>query len=50
MMVAGYEHEGFVIPEQEAKDYIWKQARSNEEEKNMVTRIYVGCIYRKSKI
>lgn len=25
MMVAGYEHEGFVIPEEEAKDYIWKQ-------------------------
>ena len=33
MMVAGYEHEGFVIPEEVAKDYIWKQARSNEEEK-----------------
>lgn len=33
MMVAGYEHEGFVISDEESKDYIWKKVRGNEETK-----------------
>ncbi len=36
MMVAGYEHEGFVIPDEESKDYIWKKVRGNEETKTEI--------------
>ena len=31
MMVAGYEHEGLVISDEESKDYICKIVRGNEE-------------------
>lgn len=46
MMVAGYEHEGFVIPDEESKDYIWKKVRGN---KNRASRIYVGCDHGQQK-
>lgn len=34
MIVTGYTNEyGTVIPEEDATEYIWKQARNNEEDK-----------------
>lgn len=34
MIITGYTNEsGTVIPEEDATEYIWKQARNNEEDK-----------------
>ena len=44
MMVAGYEHDGFVISDEESKDYIWKKVRGNEETKTELLE-YICLLY-----
>ena len=45
MIVTGYTDEnGTVIPEEDATEYIWKQARNNEEDKTWLLEYMWTCL------